>query len=133
MNSDSGVSGKGLRDMVRTIFQLAFLFITGLIIYLSLVPRLSLPEVSYSDKVGHLLAYFVLQLSGGIGFGRATSVRIVLVFSIFLGLGLEMAQLYVPGREASIADMIANLGGIALAVAILPVANRYANLKAPKG
>ena len=119
--------------MIRPIFQLAFVSIAGLIIYLSLIPHLPLPDVSYSDKVGHLLGYFALQLSGGIGFKRATGIWFVLAFNICLGLGLETAQLYVPNREASMADMIANLAGIALALAILALMNRYTNAKAAKG
>lgn len=118
-------NGMGLRDMIRQIFRLAFVSIAGLIIYLSLVPHLPLPDLSNIDKVEHLLAYFALQLSGGIAFKRPASIWFVLIFCICLGLSMEIAQLYVPGREASMADMIANMLGIALALVTLAFRGRY--------
>lgn len=122
-----------LRGMVRPIFQLAFVSVAGLIIYLSLTQHLPLPEGAHSDKVGHLLAFFALQLSGGIGFKRGAGTWFALAFGICLGLGLEAAQLFVPSRDASMADMVANLAGIALALAMLGLASRYANSNAREG
>jgi VanZ family protein len=45
---------------------------------------------------------------------------------------MEIAQLYVPGREASMADMIANLVGIALALVTLALRGRYTRTPARK-
>ena len=132
LGRSSGVSGKSLREMVQPILRFAFVSIAGLIIYLSLIPHLPLPDVSNVDKVEHFLAYFALQVSGGIGFKRATSVWFVSIFCICLGLSMEIAQLYVPGREASVADIIANLAGITLALAILALGRRRIIANAPE-
>lgn len=82
------------------------------------------------DKVLHLFAYFVHGLCAAIALGRAGHPRRFLgAFLLTAGWGLldEVHQSFVPGRDASSLDFVADLAGAALAVALAAaVAGRWA-------
>lgn len=93
----------------------------------SLIPQpdmlLDVPQI---DKVWHALAYLLLALLAAESFrGRqsppsppalAPAARRAAWSMALLGVGLECAQAYVPGRVASAADMAANAAGTWLGV-----------------
>ena len=92
----------------------------------SLIPQpdmlLDVPQI---DKVWHALAYLLLALLAAESFrGRqlpppsalAPAARRAAWSMALLGVGLEFAQAYVPGRVASVADMAANAAGTWLGV-----------------
>lgn len=93
----------------------------------SLIPQpdmlLDVPQI---DKVWHALAYLLLALLAAESFrGRqlppsppvlAPAARRAAWSMALLGVGLEFAQAYVPGRVASAADMAANATGTWLGV-----------------
>ncbi len=91
-------------------------FFAGLLLVtvLSLLPRELVAPVPFWDKANHLAAYGALALAGGFGFQGKGAIWRVGLGLLVLGGVLEVAQTAVPGRYASLADLAANLIGIAL-------------------
>ena len=81
----------------------------GTVSYLSVVPQVEFPfYFRWSDKLYHFLAYFWLSVLPFFGFASAKKSLAWALLMILLGIGLEFAQAFVPGRLFSIWDMIAN-------------------------
>ncbi|MBL4785140.1 MAG: VanZ family protein [Cohaesibacteraceae bacterium] len=57
------------------------------------------------DKILHFGAFFVLAIAVGAVTGK---FRAAFLFSLAAGTGLEIAQMFVPGRTAAIDDVVAN-------------------------
>jgi VanZ family protein len=96
------------------MIQIALFGYILLVTALSLVPTPVASSGMYSDKIAHLLAYGVM---GVLAFLSAKSKmgRIYLFALIFsLGLVLEIFQNYIPGRDMSLLDILANTAGSAL-------------------
>ncbi len=110
-----------------------WLWITlGIIILQSSTGRLSGPDIEGSDKFAHFLFYGLiathLQLSGYTG-GR-TWLSFVLV--VLFGVTDEFHQSFVPGRDASLFDLLSDAGGAALALLMLskvPLYRRVLSLR----
>lgn len=103
------------------LFWLLLLLVTGL----SLYPFPPGGEVAGSDKVLHLLAYLVLFVSLDLAccFRQRPAAKIIglLAYSFLL----EMAQLLVPSRHFSLADLVANLAGLLLGLLIAAPLGRF--------
>ena len=112
--------------MIRWGVRPLWLISIVVVAYLSLSPRVEMPcRFSGADKLAHCLAYAWL---GGLAFFGFVEVRAALVAAFFmipLGMGLEIGQHYVPNREFSLADMIANSTGVILGMLMA----RYARKK----
>lgn len=67
------------------------------------------------DKLRHLAAFGVLAwvAAQGWGFGRGAGWRIAAALLAY-GVFIELVQSQVPGRHASLADVLADVAGIAL-------------------
>lgn len=97
-----------IRLAARVTFVLGALTVT----WLSLTPREGLPNVGISDKLLHLAAYAALVVPGVFSFQNRRSIPLIATGLLILGSSLEVAQLAVPGRNASIADASANGIGV---------------------
>ncbi len=98
--------------------QLTFIAAVLVITYNSLIPTHPSDAPKYFDKVMHLGAYFVLTGLFAFAFPRTKLLTIFLVVSIY-GAGIEVLQgTLAEGRTASLADLLANLIGAALAIGI---------------
>lgn len=81
-----------------------------LVTVLSLMPTTRLPEVSYNDKLGHLLAYFTLMA----WFGQIHGARMKPVLALLaMGALIELLQGWSGYRDMSGLDMLANAAGVA--------------------
>lgn len=111
----------------------AWALAVAVVVYQSLIPQpdmlLDLPQI---DKVWHALAYLVLALlAAGSLWGTpptpllSHAARRAGGSMALLGVGLEFAQAYVPGRVASLADMAANAAGAWLGVLLAGVLARH--------
>ena len=83
----------------------------------ALQPKLAPPGVYHTDKIVHVLVFAVL---GGLAALARTSRRWLLLAVLALaGLGvlIEIGQSMVPGRSASLSDLLGDLIGIAAGVA----------------
>ena len=108
---------------MRLLLLLEFLGI----IYLSLKSPNGGVNVQLNDKVGHFMGYGVLSLNAFLVFGfKPIRKGILLVFGL-LGMGaiLEGLQGFVPGREVSGLDIVANSIGIAIGTALYFAWKRY--------
>lgn len=69
------------------------------------------------DYVLHFLNFFVLATllwwATALDFSWGWAVRLLVLLAVAVGYGLtdEFHQIFVPGREASVADLIADAGG----------------------
>lgn len=83
---------------------------------LCLLPAKALPEVPLWDKLEHFLAYALLAAAGGLAYpNRHTRLWIVL-FLLVLGVGIEFSQGFVPRRDSSALDMLANAIGVLIGI-----------------
>jgi|LauGreSBDMM110SN_4_FD.fasta_scaffold35209_1 VanZ family protein len=67
------------------------------------------------DKVMHLGTYFIMAMLIGLAF-RKMPLPIVLLLTVSVGAGDEVAQKYIPGRSADIGDYAADALGCLLAI-----------------
>jgi len=103
-------------QIIETIEKHSFPLPIGFIEYLS-----------YNiDKVGHITLYFgfgillYLTLSSSKNAGiREHAIIFAMILGTIYGLTDEIHQLFVPGRTASIADLLANITGLVLAQAFV--------------
>lgn len=112
-----------LSPLARRYGAAAFVLWLLAILFLSLAPaEATLAPELWGDKVRHALAYFVLTGLGLLAFGP----RWTLLMGIAsLGAGVEVAQATMGfGRQGEWADLLANLSGEALAVALWLVVSR---------
>lgn len=106
--------GGGLRAAAGFLPALAF---AGLVFYLSSHPN-PLPEVTSRlwDKLGHAIAYAVLGALLAWPLGRLVPRRAFLLAAVLAsayGASDELHQAFVPGREASARDWLADsVGGV---------------------
>ena len=84
---------------------------------LSSVPGVRPHVPGLSDKLEHVFAFFVLgtvTVLAARGFSWRQFVAIFVVYAAVL----EVAQMFIPGREASLLDWAASLAGALLGVTI---------------
>ena len=91
--------------------QCRFLFVAAAVaIYiLALLPQAQAPQLHWSDKVNHLLAFAVLGVLLRMGF-RISYLKSVLLLILYGGL-IEVSQYFTPDRSAEWADIGADTVG----------------------
>ena len=109
--------------MIRGIFRISFAIGILAVTWLSLMPKEALPPTEVSDKLIHVVAYAALALSGGLGVWGWRTWLLIGAGLFALGGVLEVAQVAVPGRTASMFDAFANGLGIALGLSGAWIAN----------
>jgi VanZ family protein len=88
-------------------------------------------DVEVNDKLLHVAGYTVLGLltlrafHGGFGPLIGWPTVGAVVFTVGYGVIDELHQSFVPGRNASISDVVADLAGAILAVAVIGVGTRF--------
>ena len=96
------------------------------IVYLSLKRPSAGVHVQLNDKVGHFIGYGVLSLNTFLVFGFRSRLQttFILLFLIGWGVLMEGLQGFVPGREVSGLDIVANSIGVAIGTALYFVRKR---------
>lgn len=110
--------------VVKRFFQLVFILLILLSLYLSLSPASSNVPMLWNDKLIHCMSYFALMLT--LDFSWISSKQLIaksMVVLLYSGL-IEYGQSYIPGREMSLGDLAANALGILLFVLFVPVLNK---------
>ncbi|GAB4338725.1 MAG: hypothetical protein Kow0089_10920 [Desulfobulbaceae bacterium] len=115
--------------------------IMGTIFFLSHQPgdELQLPQVPGVDKVAHLVAYGALGAAVLFAAGERKRYRpgaaacVTVCFCILYGVSDEVHQSFVPGRDASLADLVADTLGASLLAAAWYVKGRRDSRLAGKG
>ena len=106
---------------MRTLYKVIFLLSLILIMYFSILPASSIPNIAalsfLTDKMIHALIFLYLSFIGLNSYFNISNLwLLVLIFSF--GLVIEIIHFYHPYRFFEILDLIANLIGILLALAI---------------
>jgi VanZ family protein len=107
-----------LKSFCRTGFAVCILIVC----VLSLLPEDEVPDVAFSDKVHHLIAYAVIAALGMLGYRGPRAAVAVVIGSIALGGLLEIGQGYVPGRYPDMLDFVANAAGVAVGLILARLA-----------
>jgi VanZ family protein len=81
---------------------------------LSLLPPKSIEKIGEHDKINHFIAYAVLSLNVGLFVKKLKSYLFYLPLLIGYGLLLEYFQGFVPGRQPSWLDVLANSIGVGI-------------------
>lgn len=96
---------------IRLFFQFALVANFSLSLYLFLQQGghsgISIPHI---DKVGHFIAFFVLALCTDFATKLKPFIAVTLL-SIY-GVSIEIMQSYIPGRDATLGDFIADISGV---------------------
>jgi VanZ family protein len=106
------------------------LFLVSLIVVfigitaLSLLPPKSIEKIGEHDKINHLIAYAVLSLNVGLVAKRIKTYLLYLPLFIGYGLLLEYLQGFVPGRQPSWLDALANASGVVIGLIIFWIYSR---------
>lgn len=85
---------------------------------LSLMPPSSGVEIHVNDKIGHFVAYAVWMVNIGLLVSSKHYWKIILAILVYSGI-MEFFQSFIPGREVSFYDMMANTIGAIIGTAIL--------------
>ncbi|PPD35647.1 MAG: teicoplanin resistance protein VanZ [Methylomonas sp.] len=111
--------------MIKILDGLALVAYCGLIFWLSDQQRLPMPTAfEFQDKFLHTGAYWVMAILSWralrhFGLSTKTLALVSFVFCSLYGITDEWHQSFVPGRESSHADWLADSIGAALAVILL--------------
>jgi hypothetical protein len=102
-------------------------FVLGLlaVVILSLVPEAAFPKLMLPDFLGHIFAYAVLALIGGIACRTLQSFVVLAGALVFLGAVLELVQALLPTRDASGSELFANFAGVALGSTVAILTNLF--------
>ena len=102
-----------------TLWWLCGIFYVVCLLWLSLSPSNTPPSgIPHLDKVLHASAHFCLCI-WFFPLSLRPSPSRVLVFSISLGVVIEILQGFVPGRQPDIWDLVANISGAFLAYLLM--------------
>jgi VanZ family protein len=106
---------------------LSFLLVWVAITYLSLKSARHGSPIHINDKIGHFIAYAVLSLNALAFFQFQKKKQIFWLVLTLVGYGLlmEILQGFVPGREVSAYDLLANSLGVGIGLACFTLWKRY--------
>ncbi len=104
--------------MRRIAWRIVFFVLTAIVIWLSVKAPGGVISFSIWDKLQHFLAYAVLGFIGVLCFPGRVSSLILGLGLVLLGIGLEVVQFYVPEREMSLGDGVANFLGVIFGVGL---------------
>lgn len=99
--------------MKKNLGMVVFVCYAALVAFLSLQPASGAPVGDY-DKIAHLLAYAVFTF---LAWGISRSARHFIYLScaiVVYGALMEFGQSFVPGRDMSTPDFLANTIGVVL-------------------
>ncbi len=99
--------------MNKLYYKTLFLLTTLFVFYMAITSHdISFIDNPNEDKVKHFMAFFTLSLllnrASSTYNARIRNVTALLLFGIFI----EIVQSFLPYRDASVYDVIADLGGI---------------------
>ncbi len=106
-------------DKHRNKWQVAFFLNWALLLFLTLSPSSLGPiGIQHADKLFHIIGFGAFAFFFVLAFPRL-KLRWIILLSFCMGIGVEAAQSFIPYRSFSIADMVADLTGILIAVLML--------------
>lgn len=110
--------------MIQILSRVALGAYALLMVYLSLMPLSGPVGVEHSDKLAHLLAYGVFTLLAFMSATRQRQFLLGCVGIVLFGIAMEVLQSFIPGRQMSFWDCIANSLGVLLVLAASQVSSK---------
>lgn len=114
--------GAALRSLgdrwLRICAGAALLACSSVIAYGSLEPALSPPGDLSLDKVVHLTAYGVLGMLAAAALPRPAPMALAVLGLSAFACGIEVVQSLIPGRQGSLADLLAGVIGVIAGVVL---------------
>jgi hypothetical protein len=109
--------------MIRLVCRAAFAALMAAIIVLSLVPPLWRPVTPAPHGIEHLLIFAAagLTMAAALPWRWWSQATALLWFAV----AVEIAQLFVPGRHARLSDLIVNMLGAWLGLALARLTIRF--------
>jgi VanZ family protein len=108
----------------KLLLILLILVFIGIAI-LSLLPPKSMEEIGKHDKINHFIAYLVLSFNFGLVVKKLKTFLSCLPVLISYGLLLEYCQGFVPGREQSWLDALANSVGVFTGFVLFFISSKF--------
>ena len=106
---------------MKILYKVIFFLSLILIMYFSILPASSIPNIAalsfLTDKMIHALIFLYLSFIGLNSYFNISNLWLLVLIFLF-GLVIEIIHFYHPYRFFEILDLIANLIGILLALAI---------------
>jgi VanZ family protein len=97
----------------QRLWLAAWAAMSGIVSVLYLLPEGGPPGDWQIDKLAHLAAFAAIGLAIWPA-TRSTGAFVgILLTSCVMAIGLEFVQAYVPGRDSSLPDVLANIAGLA--------------------
>lgn len=109
--------GEIAQRMFQKFLQLADWGAVATIAVLSLVPGDLRPHTEAPGYLEHVAAYFITAILLSLGYLRWSPIVIIAPLSIYAA-SLEIAQLYIPGRNSSVWDWFAGSSGALMGVVV---------------
>ena len=109
---------------MKTAFQIWFLVLLILSLYLSLMPAQASGLMLSNDKLIHGMSYFLFMMALDFSWRSGRVLWVKFLFAFVYSSLLEYGQNFVPSRQMSIEDIIANGLGICLFVLVVPLLKR---------
>ena len=108
-------------------FLISFVLVMVGITVLSLLPPKSGVELGSHDKMSHFIAYSVFSFNYGLVVSTIKKHFYGLPFLIAYGMFMEFCQGFVPGREPSWLDILANSSGVAIGLSLHLIYVKFLN------
>lgn len=107
----------------RPVRLALFALAAGVLLLLCVLPSQELPGAPGGDRLHHLVAWFVLTMTGYV---LAPNRRIAIpAFALAYGAMIEAIQRLAPtGRHGEWQDFVADALGVAIAVVVFPLVRR---------
>jgi len=116
-----------MSKFLHRLTLLSLLLVWIAITYLSLKSASHSSPIRINDKIGHFIAYALLSLHALAFFQFQQKKHILWLVLTLVGYGLlmEILQGFVPGREVSAYDLLANSMGVGIGLTCFTLWRRY--------
>lgn len=110
---------------MKVLFLVAFLLSLLVSLQLSLSPVHTSEGMLINDKLAHYLGYFVMVMV--LDFAYSPGRYLIFKIGVIVGYSIiiEVAQNFIPSREMSIHDLLANVLGVLSFILLLPYIQKF--------
>jgi len=115
----------------RKLYKFLFWTTLSVVFYFALSPHTCVgPNFENTDKYKHILAFFVL--TNFFIYAYKKGFKLAWFWMFALGAFIEIVQYFIPTRESSIFDILADAIGVFLATIFIWIEKRYFKLESYK-
>lgn len=115
--------------LVTAAARVSLAIAMGAILYLATTPDPPPDLARISDKLNHVVAFVVVALLADLSFPERRFSLAKAAAVLAFGIAIEAIQHFLPWREASLLDLVADAAGIALYAAASPFLQRVPLLR----